>query len=222
VGYLDHCIREYLSKLNTGLSIEFVCNPKYDTTNNIYSLWAARSAIQEPFLLVESDLVVDAALLEGMMYPGMIGVSRILPWMNGTTVSVDSSHCVTGFHMGGCLTPDETTFKTVNIYSLSLPMWRRFAKRLDQYVSAGRVDGYYEAVFAEMMADGSLLFDAVFFDNERWYEIDTVEDLHQAERLFSKVQSRSHRPIQQQIVPSINLRSIRGDVGRDKHVPGTP
>jgi len=39
VEYLDHCIREYLSNLNTDLSIEYVSNPRYRTTNNIYSLY---------------------------------------------------------------------------------------------------------------------------------------------------------------------------------------
>jgi len=39
-------------------------------------------------------------------------------------------------------------------------------------------------VFAEMVAKGDLSFEAVFFDDQRWYEIDTLEDLYEAERLF--------------------------------------
>jgi hypothetical protein len=35
-----------------------------------------------------------------------------------------------------------------------------------------------------MVADSTLEFDAVLFDENRWYEIDTVEDLHQAELIF--------------------------------------
>ncbi len=34
------------------------------------------------------------------------------------------------------------------------------------------------------MAEGTLNFDAVFFDKNKWYEIDTVPDLHQAELIF--------------------------------------
>lgn len=51
---------------------------------------------------------------------------------------------------------------------------------------AGRLGDYYEAVFAELVADGTLKFDAVFFDAERWYEIDTTLDLREAEKLFSR------------------------------------
>jgi hypothetical protein len=58
--------------------------------------------------------------------------------------------------------------------------------RLDHFVTNQRVGEYYEAVFADMVVDGSLKFDAVFFEKNRWYEIDTIEDLHQAELLFAR------------------------------------
>ena len=40
-----------------------------------------------------------------------------------------------------------------------------------------------------MVADASLKFDAVFFNENRWYEIDAVKDLHQAELMFPRVPS---------------------------------
>ena len=75
-------------------------------------------------------------------------------------------------------------YKTVNMYSFSAPSWQRVANRLEQYISAARVNEYYETVFAEMVAAGNLSFEAVLFDNECWYEIDTLEDLRAAEKLF--------------------------------------
>ena len=195
VGHLDVCLRSYLdrlvSSLGSGLTIEYVSSAKYRTTNNIYSLWEARHAIQEPFLLLECDLIFDEALLGQMLEPDRIAVSHILPWMNGTTVSLDSSDQVTRFHLGRSQlqlsrnqSVGELTHKTVNMYSFSHSSWLRVSQKLEQYISAGRVNGYYEAVFAEMVAEGELSFEAVFFDDQRWYEIDTLEDLHEAERLF--------------------------------------
>ena len=89
VGHLDGCVRDYLDSLESGLKIEYVRSEKYLTTNNIYSLWKARHAIQEPFLLLECDLIFDDVLLGKMLAPDRIAVSHILPWMNGTTVSLD-------------------------------------------------------------------------------------------------------------------------------------
>jgi hypothetical protein len=39
-----------------------------------------------------------------------------------------------------------------------------------------------------MVADGSLELDAVFFDENKWYEVDCMKDLHQAELMFPRVQ----------------------------------
>jgi NDP-sugar pyrophosphorylase family protein len=58
--------------------------------------------------------------------------------------------------------------------------------RLDRYIEEGRVNEYYETVFAEMVADASLEFDAVLFNENKWYEIDAMEDLHQAELMFPR------------------------------------
>ena len=184
VGHLDGCLREFLDSLVSGLTIQYVYSEKYRTTNNIYSLWEARHAILEPFLLLECDLIFDDVLLGKMLEPDRIAVSRILPWMNGTTVSLDHSRRVTRFHMGTDQPPNKITHKTVNMYSFSRPSWQRITRRLEQHVSAGQVNGFYETVFAEMVADGDLSFEAVFFDRRHWYEIDTLEDLREAERLF--------------------------------------
>ncbi len=62
----------------------------YKTTNNIYSLWLARDVIDEPFLLIESDLVFDTDMLKDMLYPDRVAVAKIEPWMNGTTVTINN------------------------------------------------------------------------------------------------------------------------------------
>ena len=186
VGYLGDSIREFLEDHAAGLTVEYITSARYRTTNNLYSLWLARKKIREPFLLVECDLVFDASLLGDMLDPDKIAVSHRRPWMNGTTVTVDPFQRVATMSVGGSAIADAFSYKTVNMYSLSLPSWRRVAERLNQRVFAGRVNEYYEAVFAEMVADGSLSFDAVFFDADRWYEVDTLGDLHEAERLFSE------------------------------------
>lgn len=182
-GYLDHCIRDFLKKNAADMQVDFVFNPVYQTTNNIYSLWLARQAIQEPFVLIESDLVFEESMLKDMLVPDKVAISKPLPWMNGTTVALNPQGSVSAVHLSRNV---KTTrqYKTVNIYSLSLKSWQNTIVQLEHYIAGERVGEYYEAVFADMVADGRLNFDAVFFDENRWYEIDTVADLHQAELLF--------------------------------------
>jgi len=186
IGHLGNRIQEFLQHHAGGMRIDYVVNPVYRTTNNIYSLWLARQQIREPFLLVESDLVFEASMLTNMLQPDKIAISRMLPWMNGTTVELGSKRRVTAFRLGGDSCDYARQYKTVNLYSFSLHSWSKVEKRLSRYVSKRRLGEYYEAVLAEMVADGTLCFDAVFFDADRWYEIDTTMDLHGAENLFTR------------------------------------
>lgn len=186
VGHLEGVVRDFLDSLASDLTIQYIRSDKYRTTNNLYSLWVARHTVQDPFLLLECDLIFDDALLGKMLVPDRIAVSCSLPWMNGTTVSLDDSRQVTRFHIGKDQRNSELTHKTVNMYSFSRASWQRVTQRLEQHVSAGHVNMYYETVFAEMIADRSLSLEAVFFDNQRWYEVDTLEDLWEAEQMFPR------------------------------------
>lgn len=185
-GHQEHCIREFLTAFSEDLTIEFIYSPPYKTTNNIYSLWMARNSINEPFMLVEGDLIFDVALLDKMVYPDRIAIANILPWMNGTTVTLDSSERqIKHFYKDTNSDNGETKFKTVNIYSFSLTSWHAIVKSLNRHIEAQNVNGYYERVFAEMLESGDLQFEAIDFDNKYWYEVDTLEDLVEAEKLFS-------------------------------------
>lgn len=182
-GYLEDHLRDFLGDQIGDMKIDYIFSPLYKKTNNIYSLWMARELINEPFMLLESDLVFDESLMDAMMYPDRMAVAKMQPWLNGTCVTVDDSQKVKKFvvddnKLADCL------YKTVNIYSFSLKSWRSIVEKLNRYIEEGRVQNYYETVFAELVANGDISFEAVSFDKKAWYEIDTIEDLAKAEKLF--------------------------------------
>ena len=183
-GHLEDSIRNFLEDRAGSLVIEYVFSPRYKTTNNIYSLWMARNIINEPFVLIESDLVFDSSLLKEMVYPDRIAVASIKPWLNGSTVTVNQSRRVDAFHSDTSETSPRTKYKTVNIYSFSLSSWQQVVNVLNTYIRAGRVNDYYEVIFREMVSQKSLSLKAISFDGKPWYEIDTLEDLASAELLF--------------------------------------
>jgi len=185
VGHQGDQIREFLASSVSDLKISYIHNQQYRTTNNLYSLWLARKDIQRPFLLLECDLFFDTGLLSGMVHPDRIALATRQPWMHGTTVTLNHSQRVAQFQLGGSATRDPVAYKTVNIHSLSLSTWHRMRRYLDAYVSSGRVNDYYEAIFRDMTVDGAFAARAVSFDDGNWYEIDTVEDLRAAEKLFA-------------------------------------
>jgi len=185
IGHQGSHIRAFLAQNAGDLNVDYVVNPVYRTTNNIYSLWLARHQLRESFLLLETDLVFDPEMLKRMLRPDRIAVSTLSPWMNGTTVLLDRQGRVTAFQLRKGI-KEEPRFKTVNVYSISQVSWKKIALRLSRYVSEKRLGEYYEAVFAEMVDDGSLSLEAVKFDAHRWYEIDTIMDLAEATKLFER------------------------------------
>lgn len=184
-GHLEGRIRNYLGDQIGDMKIEYIYSPLYKSTNNIYSLWMARKAIKEPFLLLESDLIYDKSLLAKMLTPDRIAVSRMRDWMNGTCVVFNQSEVVEKFIPGNAEYRGMGRFKTVNIYSFSLKSWEKIVKRLDKHILDGKVNDYYETVFADLVDEDNLSLKAVAFDQRLWYEIDTLGDLAEAEKLFA-------------------------------------
>lgn len=193
VGHESDSIQDYLWDRAGDIEIDYVVSPCYRTTNNIYSLWLARETIDEPFLLIESDLVFNQSLLEDMLMPDRVAVSRQLPWMNGTTVTLTGKRLVSAFCLGEMSRPDASHYKTVNIYSFSRATWRAICARLDTYIARKRTGDYYESVFAEMVADGTMVLTPVIFDANSWYEIDTHTDLAAAELIFPRHSEKMRR-----------------------------
>ena len=183
VGHQADSIRNFIGTRAGGIDITYITSPVYKTTNNIYSLWLARKVIDEPFLLIESDLVFDPEMLKDMLQPDRIAIAKLQPWMNGTTVTINNRQKVEAFYDDDTHKHDNNQYKTVNIYSLSTITWQLVQERLDRHVSNNMVNGYYEIIFSDMVNEGCLSFTPVFFDANRWYEIDTIADLRAAEQV---------------------------------------
>ena len=226
VGHQADSIRNYLGTRAGGMDITYVTSSVYKTTNNIYSLWLARKVIDEPFLLIESDLVFDPEVLRDMLYPDRIAVARLQPWMNGTTVTLNNRRKVEAFH-GGAHTRDGNHYKTVNIYSLSTKTWQLVRERLDQHISNNMVNGYYETVFEDMVKEKCLSLTPVVFDVNSWYEIDTIADLRAAEQMCGlhhppaiSIDYVAHNPKSQSYPPSFKHLKATGRIKQSsRHNP---
>ena len=132
-------------------------------------------------------------MLDDMLVPDRIAVSPMRSWMNGTTVELGTNERVKAFHPRGHVA-DKPLFKTVNLYSLSATLWREIALKLEERIRQGRVGDYYETVFAEMVAGATLILEAVLFDEKKWFEVDTPEDLAFANTMFwPSSEPRSHK-----------------------------
>lgn len=183
-GHGEQHIRAFLGTEFENLKIEYIFSSLYKETNNIYSLWLAREIINEQFLLIESDLVFEKSLLNSMVFPNKIAVAKMQSGMHGSCVSLNEKNQVKEFYSNGIYSISEQLYKTVNIYSISLKSWLNIIDRLEHFIANGNVNHYYEVVFAELIKQSEIAFEAVSFKELTWYEIDNLEDLANAEAIF--------------------------------------
>lgn len=194
VGYkgkeLIHHIGE---RYADALKIEYVENPIYDRTNNIYSLSLVKEQMQEDdTLLIESDLIFSDRLFSMILAderPNIALVAKYETWMDGTMVRIDSDGNIVNFVPKKAFNYQEVDsyYKTVNVYKFSKTFSQtQYVPFLDAYCKALGNNEYYEQVLRVITLLDKTNLKALDIGNEKWYEIDDVQDLDIAETIFAK------------------------------------
>lgn len=193
VGYqaqnlIDHIGQRYADRLD----IEYVNNPIYDRTNNIYSLsLASEQMAQDDTLLLESDLILEPSILQSLVddpRPNLALVAKYESWMDGTMVRIDNDNNIVNFIPKADFCYDEAPryYKTLNIYKFSRDFARnKYLPFLDAYTKAVGNNEYYENVLRIISFLNSHDLKALPVGEAKWYEIDDKQDLDIAEALFA-------------------------------------
>lgn len=197
VGYQAENLKEHVGNSVAGTPIVFVENPIYDKTNNIYSLALAKDfLVAEDTLLLESDLIVEDAVLDKILcdpFPNLALVSKYETWMDGTMVRINDERDIVSFIPKSAFKYSETDtyYKTVNIYKFSAKFSRtHYVPFLDAYTKALGNNEYYEQVLRVITMLDKVELKAHLLAGENWYEIDDVQDLDIAEAIFAEKDCR--------------------------------
>ena len=184
-GYKDREIIKAVGNVWEGISVEYVFNHDWSTTNNIVSVGRAAEKIETDFLLIESDLVLADSALDLIRGGNRIVLDRLQPGMTGTAVSLAGSGRVGEFVFRHDGVSRDELYKTVNIYSLNLPDFSEYVlPRLRRLINTGRTGIFYEYAIADAVRETGFSLKPVFFSENDWVEIDTPEDLAAAHRRF--------------------------------------
>ena len=201
VGYKGRELKEYIGQRYDGLlTIEYAENPVYDKTNNIYSLALVKDKLQEDdTLLIESDLIFSDRLIPMIVsnpYPNLALVAKYETWMDGTMVRIDADNNIVNFVPKQAFSYHDIGqyYKTVNIYKFS----RQFSQHmyvpfLEAYCHALGNNEYYEQVLRVITLLDHADMKALPIGNEKWYEIDDIQDLDIAETIFAEDDEMLHR-----------------------------
>ncbi len=193
VGYKAQNLIEYIGdRYNDIIRIEYIENPIYEKTNNIYSLALAKEKMcEEDTLLLESDLIFETQILDMIIShsePNLALVAKYESWMDGTMVTLDGDRNIVNFVNKQAFRYENVDiyYKTLNIYKFSKAFAQNeYVPFLDAYCKVMGNNEYYEQVLRVLTMLHSSSLKALPISNEKWYEIDDVQDLDIASTIFS-------------------------------------
>ncbi len=192
VGYEGQKLIDYIATLDIKLPIEYVNNPIYDKTNNIYSLALAKEYLcKEDTLLFESDLIFEDSVIDALLEDEretLALVDKYESWMDGTCVKLAEDDSIEAFVPGKKFKFNDihNYYKTVNIYKFSKHFSEtHYVPFLDAYTKALGDNEYYEQVLRVITMLDEPEIRAKRLNGQLWYEIDDIQDLDIATSMFA-------------------------------------
>ncbi|MCB0282419.1 MAG: phosphocholine cytidylyltransferase family protein [Calditrichae bacterium] len=193
VGYLADKLKSHILE-NFGAESEFIFieNEIFDKTNNIYSLYLAEKYMSEGFYLFEADVFCENKIVYEFLAKDendIILIDKYTTAMNGTVVRFDENNHVLKMYLNkdqGENFDFSDAYKTLNFYKLSKNFVENYLlEKLRKHIAGENVHSYYEQIIKEAVDEGHDFYGLVTASH-KWWEIDTIEDLEKAEKMFTK------------------------------------
>lgn len=198
-GYEGQKLKEYIgTRYDEKIRIEYIDNPVFDKTNNIYSLALAKEEMcKDDTILLESDIIFDDRMLSLLIeHPDkdLALVAKYESWMDGTMVTINQEREILDFVSKENFNFHQTDkyYKTVNIYKFSQKFSSGYyVPFLEAYSKVMGNNEYYEQVLRVLTMLRNSPLKALPVSNLPWYEIDDVQDLDIASAIFADVDDKS-------------------------------
>lgn len=165
--------------------IKIICSVDYATTNNMYSAYLAKKAMNnEGFLMMNADVFYDASVItELLKFPaGNAIVTDIGTYMEESMKVVQENGRLV--RISKAIQPEEALGASIDVYKFSEEGAAAFFKKCSEYI-----DDKKELKMWSEVALNDILGEVEFLACPlvgRWLEIDNHEDLAAAEKLFSE------------------------------------
>jgi choline kinase len=205
VGYeKEQIIRHVGTRLDPAWStIEFIENPVYSGTNNIYSLWCARKWLRnEGFICLNADVIFEPGILDAAI-ESTAPISMIVDpeWRDETMKVIIHNNLVV--RMSKTITKDQCHGTYIGITTFRRQIHEGFFGKMEQLVDAGRVNEFFNVAVQELANEGV----GVGFTTTgglAWAEIDDPADLTFARQyIFPQLANRFAPPAGQYSMPNM-------------------
>ena len=172
-GYRFEAIENELD----GMCSHFFLKQKYETTNNIYSLYLAKDFLDDDIIIMSADLFYDKKIIEMMLNDD-----------SPLTLVVDSSRIKDGDYFlevsgnnellsyGKDLPFNKRSFENVGMVKISLSFLPNFIRELNSLVNKGETNLYFEQIIFNLAKQNPSIINFLDVSNAFWREIDNYTE----------------------------------------------
>ncbi len=188
-GYQEQEIKKRIGPAFQGMHISYVTNPRYETTNNIYSLWLAKQFLKKDAIITAGDILVKKQVVMDVVRNKVPNIGVVSEWrkdLNGTAASLNGG-VIDGIFLKKDQGPGfdySDKYKTVNFFKLAAEFLANvFLPRLEAFISNGQLNDFYEIVLRDIIREGRHSIYMHLIEGSEWYEVDAPEELKVAEEI---------------------------------------
>ncbi len=186
VGYLGDVLKRYAESLDINIKLTFVENPKFASTNYIYSIYLAEKELRgEDIVLIHGDMVFENSVLEAVLDSERsvmcVSSAQPLPEKDFKAVLFDDGRIANV----GVKMLDEKQIACQPLYRLTAKDFGLWLDEIGRFVENADVTCYAENAFNGI--SDKLEVYPYDFGSMLCSEIDTAEDLETVSKRLRKV-----------------------------------
>ena len=178
VGYEKEQIMNHVGTRydHLGLSVNFIENRVFESTNNIYSLWVVREWVRDnAFICLNADVLFEPEILDNALHnTAQISMIVDTQWRDETMKVIISDGRV--IRMSKEISKDESCGTYIGITTFRKSVQKRFFRKMHHLICAGRVNEFFNAAVQEL-ADEGVHVGFAPTTGLAWAEIDDPSDL---------------------------------------------
>jgi len=187
-GFQEWKVKNFVKRNFPSLSIDIVFNKDFALSENSASLLSAREYTDnEELLVLDADVMFDEEIVRSLLtsvHPNCIAV-RTEGIIGHEDVKVHIGEHDEITHIGKALRSSLRYGESIGIEKFSAEGTRLLFATLEERIEEHHGSSeFYETSFQQMIERGTTIH-AVNVGASRCIEIDTIEDLHAAEKMFS-------------------------------------
>ena len=182
IGPFEEKIKEFVKDNFPEVNVTYVKNPKYETTNLIYSAWLTRDFIDDDILWMHGDMVFEKKLLGSIINANQENAvlvnNKIKPPEKDFKVQIENNTVrKISVDISG-----ENAFFLAPIYKFSKDSFMLFLGEIEKFVKKNNVNVYAEKAFNNI--SDKILLHPIYFRDEFCMELDNPDDLEIARKFF--------------------------------------